>query len=232
MAQELNTAALPTEHQHGSPLSTHSSSSGDEEEFGLFQALPVADVRIEDLAWEYLPQSVEEYLARVRHEAKRLPDVVTSHIDPRTFDARRTAAVPVEAHSTEWSIQKAVLLKTLVEFLDVRLKLQQALLQEGRPKLGFPLPPRQDSAAWKSFCLQNPDGEAAADPHSSSAALLLLAIDQGAVNRLLRWQVSWVLEDPSLFLQCSRVCRNDVGAKTATQPHTNDPSPLADSGSF
>ena len=66
MAQELNTAALPTEHQHGSPLSTHSSSSGDEEEFGLFQALPVADVRIEDLAWEYLPQSVEEYLARVR----------------------------------------------------------------------------------------------------------------------------------------------------------------------
>lgn len=44
----------------------HSSDSNDDEEFGLFQALPVADVPVDDSAWEFLPQSVEEYLARVR----------------------------------------------------------------------------------------------------------------------------------------------------------------------
>ena len=27
---------------------------------------------------------------------------------------------------------------------------------------------------------------------------------QGAINRLLRWQVGWILEEPGLFLQCSR----------------------------
>ena len=26
---------------------------------------------------------------------------------------------------------------------------------------------------------------------------------QGAINRLLRWQVSWILEEPGLFLPCS-----------------------------
>ena len=47
-------------------VSEASCSGDDDAEFGLFQALPVADVGVEDYGWEVLPQSVEEYLARVR----------------------------------------------------------------------------------------------------------------------------------------------------------------------
>ncbi len=65
-------AVSVTEPSTGSyPLSESSYSSADEEEFGLFQALPVAEVSVEDSGWEVLPQSVEEYLARVRYTIAR-----------------------------------------------------------------------------------------------------------------------------------------------------------------
>ena len=64
-------------------------------------------------------------MATCRQEAKRIPDVVTSEIDPRRFDGQRTAAVPLEAHSAEYNIPQTAFTKALLEFLDVRLKLQQ-----------------------------------------------------------------------------------------------------------
>ena len=60
-----------------------------------------------------------------RQEAKRIPDVVTSQIDPRSYDGQRTAAVPLEAHSAEVQISQAAFTKALLEFLGIRLKLQQ-----------------------------------------------------------------------------------------------------------
>ncbi|KAK9844908.1 hypothetical protein WJX74_008551 [Apatococcus lobatus] len=186
------------------PAFDHSSDSNDEEEFGLFQALPVADVAVDESAWEFLPQSVEEYLARVRQEAKRIPNVVTSHIDPRNYDGERTAAVPLEAQSAALKVPQTAFTKALLEFLGVRLKLQQALLEQGRQKLGASLPPRQDSGAWKAFCLRQGGGISSDNLRAPSRALLLLTIDQGAVNRLLRWQVSWISEEPGLMLQCSQ----------------------------
>lgn len=60
-----------------------------------------------------------------RQEAKRIPDVVTSEIDPRSFDGQRTAAVPLEAQAAEYNIPQAAFSQALLEFLGVRLKLQQ-----------------------------------------------------------------------------------------------------------
>ena len=38
------------------------------------------------------PQTAEEYLRRVKWEAKRQPRVLTSNIDPRSFDHRQVRA--------------------------------------------------------------------------------------------------------------------------------------------
>ena len=54
----------------------------------------------------------------------------------------------------------------------------RALLQQGRPKFGAPLPPRQDSGAWKAFCLRPWDGTSSDDLKAPSRALLLLTMDQ------------------------------------------------------
>ena len=70
----------------GPPAFDHSSDSNDEEEYGLFQALPVADVPVDDSAWEFLPQSVEEYLARVRWTAANCAlDPRYDWLQPATF---------------------------------------------------------------------------------------------------------------------------------------------------
>ena len=109
----------------GESPSGSEASSKDQEEFGLFQALPVIDCGTEASSWETPPQSVEEYLARVRQEARRLPNVVTSDIDPRRFDARRTNAVPVEALPHEWHIPEKVTWQVLIDFLSTRVELQR-----------------------------------------------------------------------------------------------------------
>jgi survival of motor neuron protein-interacting protein 1 len=72
--------------------SEDAASSSDEEAnrrgFGIYQCLPVDDAEPDWASGE--PASVEEYIRRVRAEARALPAVVASAIDPRIFDDRRT----------------------------------------------------------------------------------------------------------------------------------------------
>ncbi len=62
-----------------------------------------------------------------RQEARHLPNVVTSSIDPRSFDCQRTSAVPLEARSAEWTMLHHSVITMLTEFLGIRLKLQQCV---------------------------------------------------------------------------------------------------------
>lgn len=65
-----------------------SGSEEDKGEYGLHQALPVDDTPPDFFSGP--PTTPEEYLRRVRHEARQLPDIMTSHVVPDAYNDRRT----------------------------------------------------------------------------------------------------------------------------------------------
>jgi len=58
-----------------------------------------------------------EYLAAHRYEAEQLPQTVTSHIDPRDFDAQRTDYVPVQDEDMVTAAECIPSHRWLTEFL-------------------------------------------------------------------------------------------------------------------
>lgn len=160
----------------------------DLQQFGIYRALPVHGEP--DFA-SGPPTSAEEYLRRVRHEAASLPDVVTSSIDPRAYDAHRTQwAPPAEDDipqapdfarpSEQWVVQ------LLHDFAGVRADLQRAEAEQSFERVS--VPSEGDHGSWRTFCF---GGEAAGAPPRQPTMPVLMAIDQVQCTLLLKWHSDW-----------------------------------------
>jgi gem associated protein 2 len=80
----------------------YAESESDEEfnlqQFGIRQALPVDDAEPDFSSAE--PATVEEYLRRVRHEARQLPSVVMADVKPRENETNVQVATPPSTTAT------------------------------------------------------------------------------------------------------------------------------------
>jgi survival of motor neuron protein-interacting protein 1 len=101
------------------------------------------------------PTTGEDYLRRVRWEARRCPNVVVSAIDPRKYDNRQTqfAALPPPcpppplgmAPQPQWET------KFLAQFSELRQTLNHQFTKP-KPALNFNLPHHNDVRGWYLLC--------------------------------------------------------------------------------
>ncbi len=140
------------------------------------------------------PTTGLDYLRQVRWEAKRVPHVVLSDIDPRDFDDRQTtyaqlppkmaAAPPGLAPDPVWEK------KFLTSFEELQQELQEYYNQHKSKHLGQKLsnlfastttttspslPPIKDDTAWKRFCLGSKpkEGREPIPPNRPSLSIIL-----------------------------------------------------------
>ncbi|TYZ60481.1 hypothetical protein PybrP1_006925 [[Pythium] brassicae (nom. inval.)] len=148
------------------------------------------------------PADVHEYLWRVRIEAEGIPDVVVAaHVDPRQFDARQTAnmpllaplAVPADPALLPRESWRRALLADFAELRQLIARWQELGAPESEPSVSAgeellrTLVPRMaDADGWRAFFF----GRAATPPHLR----LLLQFDQVLTRRLLEYHAEW-LED-------------------------------------
>lgn len=177
------------------------------QEFGIHQCLPVAEGEPDWSIGE--PQTVEEYLKRVRYEARKLPDVVTSTIDPQQFDPQQAAASPAAARRADevaaCPLDRKPSIPWVRQFLQQFSSLQQQLQREqellagrpGVPALGAGSPSSLDSAA---AARQGLHGLSLEDSPSSLMPELeqLRGLDQVRVLRRLEEEMQRVLQSGNL----------------------------------
>jgi survival of motor neuron protein-interacting protein 1 len=170
------------------------------------------------------PATGEDYLRRVRWEARRIPGLVVSDIDPRQFDSLQTASFEVAPKvvtpphlvpKPEW--QQLF----IANFEGLRKRLQEAALQP-LPPPPFRIPHVKDTAKWKDV-IYGPEAhkklESAGTAASGTAApvttpptslglpqnvlpvlSLLLHLDERTVNALLAQQIRWACKRPMTHL--------------------------------
>eukprot|EP00026_Physarum_polycephalum_P009225 Phypoly_transcript_09339.p1 GENE.Phypoly_transcript_09339~~Phypoly_transcript_09339.p1 ORF type:complete len:325 (+),score=70.47 Phypoly_transcript_09339:51-977(+) len=101
------------------------------------------------------PTTGEDYLRRVRWEARRCPNVVVSAIDPRKYDNRQTqfAALPPPCPPAPAGMAPHIQWETkfLAQFSDLRLSLNHAFAKP-KPALSFNLPHHNDVRGWYLLC--------------------------------------------------------------------------------
>ena len=117
--------------------------------------------------WTEAPMSANEFLARVRREARTIPDVMTSstpmegaglsppHAPQQPDAALFTEILPLQEASEEWQV------RTLAHFGQIRRSIGKARAQFEEQGLSSapwrrPVPPLKASRAWHLFCFGAP----------------------------------------------------------------------------
>ncbi|KAA6423316.1 MAG: gem-associated 2 [Trebouxia sp. A1-2] len=133
----------------------------DLRQYGVYQSLPIPPGP-PDMQSDC--DTAEEYIKRVRYEAEQLPQTVTSHIDPRAFDAQRTDYVPVQDEGSLTAAECIPSQQWLTEFLADFAGLRSQLHREQEdidpflprappPPPPHPLPHFRDKNGWQRYCL-------------------------------------------------------------------------------
>lgn len=176
----------------------------DLQQYGIYRALPVNGYP--DFS-SGPPQTAEEYIRRVRHEASQLPDVVTSTIDPRHFDEARTvsnAAAACDIPSPQsWAVPPwPWVANTLRDFVAMRNQLMRC--EAAKDYDVAAVPPENDHRSWRTFCLGSASVPAFTEDSMQPTLPILMAIDQVNCNYLLAWHTRWAIESKTLSQQSSQ----------------------------
>ncbi|BDA41964.1 probable Gem-associated protein 2 [Coccomyxa sp. Obi] len=171
--------------------------SFDRQAYGLYQQLPIRK-GLPDYSTGP-PQTAEEYLRRVRHEASQLPDIVISDIDAREFDDKRTAYVVADATpSGHHEMEEQWLESFLIDFAQLRLNLQHSAEVAGSE--GSQHPTTDDINEWHAYCFGEESGVIDEDEDSGHVPNMgvVQSLNQLTVNRLLKWHITWQCEAPAI----------------------------------
>lgn len=143
------------------------------------------------------PMDGFDYLRRVRWEAKRVPKVVKSNIDPRQYDSRQTtfltpppdiAECPEALRpSPEWEST------FLLNFDALRKDLAHRYEAMPKPKLAQPLPSIRDAQRWKQINLgihRHGDERTLVTPTRPTMSVVM-TLDIVSVRQLLEYHIRW-----------------------------------------
>jgi len=153
------------------------------------------------------PMSGLDYLRRVRWEARNIPAVVVSNINPREYDSKQTVTIntitkqnslaPTPDNlkpNNEWEVA------FIASFSELRQKWnnQRQLENVAYKKPPFPLPSLKDELKLRNYFFGNasqPNKKVTINPTPPLMSLLLM-LDEVSVKTLLSFHIAWLEERP------------------------------------
>ena len=179
------------------------------------------------------PVDGEEYLRRVIAEAKRYPDVITSDVDPRSFDHRRTEYVPkskAELDTDEKQLhEEGILCEIMEDFAKLRLHVASMKQNTGREDEEINQHTWQDN--WEQLLEGEPEAKklSTLDQHSLGSLFLELARRANNQRQLSNHDSLWMyyilafLEKP-LEKQAEMAIKHLQEQSTRLQSQSSDTS--------
>lgn len=164
------------------------------------------------------PATAEEYLLRVRNEARQTPDVVVAHLDRDTLKSKQTVVVSNStgfspaprgfAPTTMWQRRQSA------SFSELRQRLAGVTARiVGERKEKMELPKYKDEDSWCQFCLgrtfldrmrakqgrppvddeeENICGQVTMTTPVPPLVTVISSLDQAMVQKLLEYHVEWL----------------------------------------
>lgn len=130
------------------------------------------------------PADGEEYLRRVMAEAKTLPSVLVSDIDPRMYDSRRTVSIPSSA-STDTSPSFDETASCDAELLEdfSRLRLQVAEMKARGREACDSSPEKSSTKRWIDIAVDTPKVQELAVLDNASICEIFVELARGVIQK-------------------------------------------------